>query len=393
MIVLKRQFLVALFCLTLLSAIGRPGNAADEPKDLCAIPFTEGHRAAIEERYLPSLTRLWARWAADDDPKVLLGGYTKTLVEQVRKNLQYSKEKIRSAVTQPGQTGALVSLPSRDGSAGVPAGRISPDIYRAFPITAQEQTMLDEATQAFLHWSCSISDASQFNSVFRFSLSMWGDIFISRSYPLSFHDWRQLVLIVYRQLSANPNPSDEWVTVAPATAWIALFGLFNPTWTSDLKKAAHRQRLQLAVVDWILKSDSDYPDKVRSIAVDALDDWETSPTDPARRIIVQRILKRYVAFISTPELQNLRSDEKKLMDAAVFFHFFAKVRQPNLSRCFFDRFFDLADEIGTQEYRGLSIAERRADFANLMKDAFGSSWMSAPISTSNCLEISLSLIE
>ncbi len=243
MIASKRQFLVALFCLVLSSAIGRPVNAEDEPGDLCAVPFTEEHRAGIEERYLPALIRLWERWAADDDPKVLLSGYPKTSVRQVRKNLRYYEEIVRSAVTQPDQTGALIALPSRDGSAESPADRMPPNTYRAFPITTQEQKMLDEATQAFLHWSCSISDAEQFVSTFGFALRMRGDDLIFPSYHLSFHDWRQLALILHHQLSAHPKPSDEWVRLAPVTGFRVIVGLFNPTWGSDVKKADHRLHL------------------------------------------------------------------------------------------------------------------------------------------------------
>ncbi len=393
MIVQKRPFLVVFLCLILLSAIGRAVEAAEEPDDLCEIPFTEGHRAAIEERYLPALNRLWERWAADDDPKVMLSGYTKTSVQQVRKNLRYYEDKIRSAVTQRDQIGALVSLPSREGSAENPAGRMFNKVYRAFQITAQEQKMLDEATQAFLHWSCYISNAAQFDSTFGFALRKRGDIFISPSYHLSFHDWRQLALIVHHQFSALPKPSEDWVYLAPVAANLMISNLYNPKWMANIKKADYRQRLQLDFVDWILGSDSDFQNKLRSIYFGALDDWEKSPTDPARRIIVQRVLRHYVVFVRSPEQQHSRSLGRKLVDKEVFLDFSIWVRQPNLSRCFFDQLLELTDDFTVQGLSENSVKDRIINYKFKMRDAFGPSWENIPKIKKKCWEIALDIIK
>ncbi len=239
-------------CFTLPSAAA---NAA-APQNLCDIPITEGHRAAIEERYLPALDRLlshWERQGTDDATLGTLATWGKTDVFD-RHALAMLQKAVPFADISPGDL-PTTDLPRRQGPDLLPWQLDAVTGSTSLVLNDAQQKTVNSATQAILHWSCVMTDEILFVEATGFVLELRGDFAgYGQGYVTSFEDWRQLAAISAQQMKATQRPNDLKMQNLSMLSKVLLQDLYNPVWERNNERLLSRETFRFLTANWILSS-------------------------------------------------------------------------------------------------------------------------------------------
>ena len=198
-----RRWFILFSIMTSLCLVPETDRAAraSQPIDLCEIPFTEAHRAAIEERHFPALREIWDYWLNEAPAEVVFASFPKRMGKDDLERLGSFENAIKSAEVQSDHLGQSDRLPPRQGPAIPPESFRPTDGPTYLILDDAQQKALDDAMQALLHWACGIRDFDLFSGLVFFVINYREDLAgRSSGYVLSYADWRQLMTLAYRRI-------------------------------------------------------------------------------------------------------------------------------------------------------------------------------------------------
>ena len=249
-----------LLTLPLILGISPPPQAgattpAAPVANLCEIPFTEAHRAAIEHRHLPLLQGLVDRWTIETPRGTRIGDPYYRLSSRTPEELDFLMGRIRTESTAIGPK-ISADLPPRHGPANDPFTIKALKEPPIMMLEGQEKAAFDEAMQALLHWSCWTTDTKVMLTATWLVLDARHDsIGSGRLEVLTYEDWRQLAEIAAQQMRAFPigTYDQAWDITALNNSLQSIH--HNPDWWSNPTQARFLQQFHLDTTTWLFASD------------------------------------------------------------------------------------------------------------------------------------------
>lgn len=213
--------------------------------ELCDIPFTASHRAALLGRHIPNLQRIHERWRSEEGQ---IQSYESRTIREIEEILKRLYESASDAPVDPRTDVVGLSDEPRFEFPRRPS--IWLEDLRLFELSfsLDERRAIDAAMRALTHWSCATTRIDVVKDAMTVIYELIG---LQYRQPLPYAGWRQLTRVMLRQIDLHPVPMTEQIYL---TRWIEdlLRRGTDPAWTADPEKVAMRAALHLAVTDWVL---------------------------------------------------------------------------------------------------------------------------------------------
>jgi hypothetical protein len=341
-----------------LSSAAFSPSLAQPPSDLCEIPFTEMHRAALEREHIPGLQEIFEHWRASGPDQSRIGYFGKRDLEEQAAALKALRNHIKAAKTVEANQPVDPELPKRHGPQH-PQNELQGFNYEdvVFVLDPDRQARFDAAMQALLHWSCTAYDPKVFEQL-AWSVIKWrGDLNATDDrYPLTFEDWKQKSLITYSQMARHPKPLTEDVPYLAIIARHLITFEWDPAWWQDKARVNWRWQFQVDFADWILGSDGALEMKIRLVTSEAVSWRDAGLLDPAGPAIAESVLTAYLETVSLRKNKLLLNDADRVILDLELARLSTSVHRPDRALCFIlsaERFFKASSYTPTLEARDL----------------------------------------